>query len=353
MARIQIGGAGGAPSNNVIRSLREADAHSDVLIGMSSFPPDLFLADVDERYSVPPAASSSYPAALLTLIESCRPDFLHVQNDIEVLAVSRLRDEIERRNVRLMLPSPATIELCVDKARSCLVWRENNVPTPRTLQLNSPTDLEFAFAELGPTIWIRANVGGGGRGALPTSDHDFARGWIDRFEGWGNFSAAELLTDRSFAWLSIWYRGDLIVAQGRSRLAWRFGDRALSGVTGVTAVGETASLAEADRLALRAIAAVDDAPHGIFGVDMAYAEDNSLRVTEINIGRFFTTVYFFTAAGLNMPRIYRDLALEGKRPELERVLNPLPDGLVWIRGMDVQPVLVTAQELASLGVRLT
>ena len=29
-------------------------------------------------------------------------------------------------------------------------------------------------------------------------------------------------------------------------------------------------------------------------------------------------------------------------------INPLPDGLVWIRGMDVTPVLTTSEELAKL-----
>src|SRR3546814_4583142 len=57
MARIQIGGAGGAPSNNFIRSLRESARH-DHIIGTNSIPSDLFLAEVDEKYVVPPASRS-------------------------------------------------------------------------------------------------------------------------------------------------------------------------------------------------------------------------------------------------------------------------------------------------------
>jgi carbamoyl-phosphate synthase large subunit len=37
------------------------------------------------------------------------------------------------------------------------------------------------------------------------------------------------------------------------------------------------------------------------GVDMAYDRNNVPNPNEINISRFFTTVLFFTEAGLNMP----------------------------------------------------
>jgi carbamoyl-phosphate synthase large subunit len=81
---------------------------------------------------------------------------------------------------------------------------------------------------------------------------------------------------------------------------------------------------------------------------MTYDNSGVPNPTEINIGRFFTTHYFFTKAGVNFPEIYCDLALEGRFPALERKINPLPDGLVWIRGMDVTPVLTTSEELAKL-----
>ena len=117
MARIYIGGAGGAPSNNFIRSLRESH-RKDHLIGASCVPTDLFLADVDERHVVPPAMAGAYPKALSELLKKTCPDFMHLQHDFEVRAVSRLRDEITRLGVKLYLPSANTIEVCVDKQKS-------------------------------------------------------------------------------------------------------------------------------------------------------------------------------------------------------------------------------------------
>lgn len=347
MARIQIGGAGGAPSNNFIRSLRESHRR-DYLIGTSNSVTDLFLADTDEKHVVPPALSLEYPTKILELLRNTRPDFIHLQHDFEVRAISRLRKSIKEMGTKLYLPSEVTIENCVDKEKSYAIWQTAGLRVPKTFLLNDVGDLTSAFDELGETIWIRATEGGGGRGALPTNSPEFARIWIERFKGWGEFTASQLLTSRSVTWLSLWFEGELVVAQQRRRRSWNFGDRTLSGVTGVTGVGETCSDETVDRVAQDAISAIDSRPHGIFAVDMTYDNDDFPNPTEINIGRFFTTHYFFTKAGLNMPEIYCDIALDNKFPSLERRINPLPDGLVWIRGMDMEPVLTTVDEIEKL-----
>ena len=78
---------------------------------------------------------------------------------------------------------------------------------------------------------------------------------------------------------------------------------------------------------------------------MAYDRNGVPNPTEINISRFFTTVRFFTEAGLNLPRIFRDIGLEGKLPDLPQKINPLPNGLMWLRGMDTAPRLMTDADL--------
>lgn len=345
--RILIGGAGGAPSNNFIKSLRLA-GQGDHLIGMSSMASDLMLADVDERHVVPTAMSADYPAKLLKLVAATKPDFIHLQHDFEVRAVGLLRDQLHSLGVKTYLPSNQTIARCVDKSSSYEFWHKAGIRVPATVLVRTEEDLKAAFATFGPTIWLRATEGGGGKGALPANNYDFAKLWIDRFNGWGHFTAAELLTPRSVTWMSLWHEGELVVAQTRRRRSWNFGDRTLSGVTGITGVGETAADPEVDRISLESIRAIDDRPHGIFSVDLTYDQGGIPNPTEINIGRFFTTHYFFSRAGLNFPRIYCDIALKGVLPKLANKLNPLPNGLLWIRGMDVEPALVTAAELEAL-----
>ena len=113
-------------------------------------------------------------------------------------------------------------------------------------------------------------------------------------------------------------------------------------------MGITCSDEFVNEVAIKAIKAVTDVPHGIFGVDMTYDINGIPNPTEINISRFFTTVLFFTVAGLNMPEIYKNLALYEKEPKLEKIINPLPDGLMWLRGMDRTPVLTTEEELSKI-----
>ena len=350
MAKIQVGGAGGAPANSFIRSLKES-GRGDYLIGTSCEISDLFLADVDEKYPIPPALDPAYPDTLLRMLSKIRPDFIHLQHDFEVRAVSRLRDQVESLGVKHFLPAAETVENCVNKGKSYEIWRRSGLTVPRTIFLHSPDDLKKAFDQYGETIWVRAIEGGGGRGALPANNFDFARTWIDHFNGWGKFTASELLTRDTVTWLSIWHHGELVVAQTRRRLSWHSGNRTLSGVTGITGVGETCSDETVDRISQDAIFSIDSRPHGIFAVDMTYDKFGTPNPTEINIGRFFTTHYFFTKAGLNMPKIYCDIALDGNFPSLQRRINPLADGLVWIRGMDVEPVLTTRKELDAMAAR--
>lgn len=345
--KVLIGGAGGAPSENVISSLR-AGPDDYCIIGVGSEPADLALSAADVKYQIPYAGQPGHKPALLHIIEKEKPNLAHFQNDYEILAVSGFRDDLIAAGVKLYLPSPSTIENCVDKWRSSEIWRQAGLAVPRTMLVNDESDLKKAFEILSGNsgaIWLRAVTGGGGRGALPADNYEFAKLWIDRFSGWGQFTAAELLTPDSVTWSSIWHQGELVVAQTRKRRAWTFGNRTLSGVTGVTRVGETASCPAVDRTAQEAILAIDPRPHGIFSVDMTCDFQRRPNPTEINIARFFTTIHFFTAAGLNLPRIYVDIALKNEFPVLDKKINPLPDGLIWIRAMDRPPLLTTTEAL--------
>lgn len=350
MKKILIGGAGGAPSEGVINSLLRSDKGEEV-IGMSSEPTDLVLSSAARKYYVPYANDGAYRGALLGILEKERPDLIHFQNDLEVFHASLLRDEIHAMGTGTFMPPHDVIDTCVHKYKTYLKLKAAGVPQPGTMMLQDEKDLELAFKELGDAqgrIWLRASsIGAGGKGALPTNDFEFAKHWIQHFKGWGEFTAAELLSPDTVTWLSIWYEGELIVAQTRIRKGWTHGNRTLSGVTGVTKIGQTFSDPEVDRIAEATVRAVSDKPHGIFGVDMTYSREGVPNPTEINISRFFTTVLFFTEAGLNMPVIFKDLALYGKKPDLQKKLNPLPDGLLWLRGMDTRPRLMTHEQLEA------
>jgi hypothetical protein len=344
VSKILIAGAGGAPSEGVINSILGAKRR-EIVIGMGSEPTDLVLSAAKKKYFVPYANQPEYKSSLLKILDAEKPDLLHFQNDLEIYHASLMRDEILATGTKLFMPDHEVIDTCVHKYKSYQAFKAAGVPVPENMMIDNEDDLRSAFANLGDEtgkIWLRtASIGGGGKGAIPTADFEMARAWIEHYKGWGDFVAAEMLTSNTVTWLSIWHEGELIVAQSRERRGWTHGSRSISGVTGVTKVGVTCDNVEVTRIAIDAVRAVSAKPHGIFGVDMAYDKSGVPNPTEINISRFFTTVLFFTTAGLNMPEIFKDIALYGEFPQLNKKINPLPNGLLWLRGMDVEPRLMT------------
>lgn len=343
MKKILIAGCGGAPSEGVVNSLLLCDK-GDEIIGMGSEPSDLILSNAKRKYIIPYANDERYESELMKILDKEKPDLIHFQNDLEVFEASKIRDKILATGTKIYMPDHEVIDTCVNKYKSYLKWEAADVKVPRNIMIHSEKELKQSFEELADEngyIWLRASsIGGGGKGALPTNDYEFACRWIERYKGWSDFVAAEMLTPNTVTWLSLWHEGKLVVAQARIRKGWTHGNRTLSGVTGVTKVGQTISDDIVNKIAEDAIKAISPKPHGVFGVDMAYDKNGIPNPTEINISRFFTTVFFFTAAGLNMPKMFKDIVLHNEFPNLEKPINPLRDGLLWFRGMDTKPLLM-------------
>ena len=345
--KIVVTGAGSAQSNGVINCLRMGNDNDEIL-GFGSDRYDLMLCNANKKYLVPHSSDPKYQSVLLDLLKQIRPDMIHIQHDRELITAMGFRDQIEALGIKMLIPDYNTIDTCVHKFKSRKKFKDAGIRVPENIYINTPDDLKVAFQTLGThngTIWLRStSVGGGGLGSLAAHSYEEAYEWIEQSNGWGCFLAAELLSQNTVTWLSIWYKGELIVAQGRRRHGWAHSALSASGVTGVTKIGSTYSDVRVDDIGKKACLAVSQMPHGIYGVDMAYDFDGSTNPTEINLATSFTTVQFFAEAGLNMPMIYKDLCLYGQKPNI-KTCNPLPDGLLWIRGMDCTPVLTTEEEI--------
>jgi hypothetical protein len=339
--RILVTGAGGSPATNFVRSLRAAPEPVH-LVGTDADRFCLMRAETDARYLVPPASDPAYLKVLNAIVERERVGLVHAQNDAEVAFVSEHRGEV---GARLFLPDAATVRTCQDKFLSFRRWQAAGLKVADRLLLRSEDDLKAAFERFEGALWLRAVSGAGGRGALAVRDYDTARSWLDFHRGWGSFTAAELLGPDSITWMSVWHDGELVVAQGRKRLYWELSRVSPSGVTGVTGAGVTVADVTLDEIATRAVLAVDQRPHGLFGVDLTYDGAGVPNPTEINVGRFFTTHQFFTALGLNLPEVYVRLAYGEPPPPVARRYNPLPEGRVWVRGVDFEPVLTSVEEV--------
>jgi carbamoyl-phosphate synthase large subunit len=244
------------------------------------------------------------------------------------------------------MPRQQTIELLRDKWKSYDIWRKAGIKVPENVLLNSPADLKAAFERFGSRIWIRETIGAAGKGSLSCPTFETALHHLDQSGAWGYAVAAEHLSRDTTTWQSIWCEGRLVVGQGRRRLNWAFGNRSQSGVTGLTGVGETVADPTLDSLAVRCILAADPRPHGIFSVDFTMDLRGEPNPTEINIAKFFTTHHFLTRAGCNMPEIFVQLAF-GEYSGAYEIYNPCRSGMLWIRGIDINPVMIHKEEVEA------
>lgn len=342
--KVMVTGAGGAASIGFCRSLNDAETNYEI-IGVDCDKYHLNLAEVDHRYLIPSVHDPEYLDSLNYIIKKHKIDFLHSQPDVEIELLSERREDIKTKT---NFPSKETVKVCVDKWESYKKWKNAGVKVPNTLFIKNEKDLLNAFELLNGNIWLRNIKGAGGKGSLPTTDIKEACAWVDLCDGFDSFTAAELLSNRTVTWTSIWNNGDLVVAQTRERMYWEYSRNSSSGVTGLTGTGITVEDEEVNKIAIDSILAIDSKPHGIFSVDMTYDFSGVPNPTEINIARFFTTHYFFTCAGINFPDIFVRMSLGLQIKELKKKVNPLPKGLAWVRGMDSIPALVNLSRFSQL-----
>ena len=338
--KIIILGAGGSASTNYVRSLRLAP-EKFYIIGVDCNKYYLQRAETNEKYLVPSADNPNYISALNNIIQKTGAEFIHAQNDAEVSAISQNRHLLE---CKTFLPSREIVIICQNKFFSACCWgRTGSFEKPLTFLVRDEEDLLNAYQEIHGEMWIRDIKGAGGKGSLKTNSFDEALHWINYNRGWGHYTIAEYLSEKSTTFTSIWKDGILIAGQGRKRLYWELGPAFISGVSGATGGGATDNDPVVAEIAIKSVKAIDPEPNGIYSVDMTYGQDGLLYPTEINIGRFFTTHLFFAKAGFNMAYIYTKLGF-GEKVSVYPI-NPLKEGLVWIRGMDFEPILTTMEKI--------
>lgn len=346
MKRILATACGGPSTLSFTRSLRDADPKKEkyYIVGTDCDKYNIHRSEVDKAYLCPKATEPEYILFIKHIIKKEKIDFLHSQPEIEAFIIGKHRDEILSTYCKLFMPPQETIELLRDKAKSAKVWKKAGIKVPETIDIQNESDLKKAFTIFGQNIWIRETIGAAGKGSLSRPTYEMALAHINSRNIWGKTIAAEHLTSDTITWQSIWHNGKLVVAQGRKRLYWAFGNRTQSGVTGLTGTGVTISDPVIDKLSILCITAADPKPHGIFSVDFTYDKDGVPNPTEINVSKFFTTHHFITRTGCNMPEILVNLAFNEYKG-LYNVLSPCKPDMYWIRGIDVLPVLLHKGEI--------
>ena len=343
--RILIPGAGGPGTINLTRSLRQAP-EMVYLIGTDCDRAFATLALTDQVYLVPRANDEErYIAAIQDIVREREIEVIIPNNSIEARALCKHQGQIP---AKLVLPSERTLDLANSKWDSYELWRDAKIPVPKTLLINTPEDLEQAFSAIdGRPVWVRgAGIPGKGIGvaSLPCRTLEQAHQWVDYWNGWGGMIASEYLPGANLTWIGLFQNGTLCTGQTRERDRYIIPHVSPSGITGAPAVSHTVHRDDVFDTALRACEVIDPNLNGVVFLDFKEDASGQPRLTEMNAGRFGTTHFFYTAAGLNLPWFLVLLALGRPLPDVEQ-RNPLPPDLYWIRTLDAGPVLIEGQDL--------
>ncbi len=287
---VLVTGAGGVAGVNFVRALNASKRKYRVVGGDNSkyyieFP------DLAARYLTPRHDSDDFTRKIATIAKKERVGFIHPQPSSEALVLSENRDELP---APVFLPDPKVMRAGQDKLESQRKLKASSVPVARTIALDTLASVGDAFAKFKPPVWVRARHGAGGRLSLQCSSVEEASRWVGLWEAKGvpvsEFIMQELLPGRNIAWDSIWKDGRLVTSYCRERLEYPFKHVSPSGITGTPSVARTVHDQRVNRLGESAVKAIAAKPEGAFSVDIKGDAKDMPCVTEVDAGKFHTTM---------------------------------------------------------------
>lgn len=345
MSRVLVLGAGGPAGVNFCTAAHEG-GHGVIGADTSEIHVAWMGDEVDRMYRSPIYTSSTFPIWIDEICETHRIHLIHSQPE---QTVQWLADNRDRLRSHVLLPDKRTIALLQDKFETTWRWSAAGVRPFPVFKIEIDEQIDEAAAVLGWPMWVRATRGAGARGSTLAYNRDTASHWIDywraRAMDW-EFIAEEYLPGRDFAWTSLWRDGECVISQARQRIEYIYPHLAPSGRTGTPTAAVTVTDLRVDRIAEKAVLTIDPQATGIFCVDLREDKDGNVLPTEINAGRFFTTSLFYARAGFNFVNHYIR-ASAGIWP-IKPIRSPLPEGLWWLRHIDVPGVVVDERERPEL-----
>lgn len=347
--RILVTGAGGSAGSNFIDSLRISNIACHI-VATDASPHMLMLSRAEDRFLLPRASDPHYQDAIQKLSVQHDIDVVWAQPDSELRIISQIRDRLPAT----FIPENQKIIEGSDKQAILSRLQLAGVAVPMSRTSDSEDEYVEICRELlleHQSLWVRARSGAGSRASLPVSTPDQAINWIkwwirEKGLGWADFQVSERLPGKEFAFQSLWQHGKLISGEARQRISYLYGFLTPSGQSSTPAIAVTTRDEHVLSQGRESVLAFDPNPHGIYCVDMKEDQHGRLKTTEINVGRFFTTMNFLAHAGINMPEM-------AVRAALGEELQPLGMGnveedLYWIRMVDMGFKLVSKKDLDRL-----
>ena len=167
--------ATGCPGASTLIRMLKANGEREVVIHGVDMRPEAigrFLCDSFE--TVPAGASPEYIPAMAAIVARERPDILFVQSSYEVGFIARHKERFEDLGAKVLVASPAAIDLCNDKAAMHAALHDLPVPQPRLLLPTTLAEFVAGAHELGypeVPVCFKPPVSKGSRGFRILSAH--------------------------------------------------------------------------------------------------------------------------------------------------------------------------------------
>jgi len=86
----------------------------------------------DKYFLLPPISSRSYFLELTKICKENKINGLVSLNDLELPVISKNKDKLKKLGVEAIVPKLKTVEICYDKYKTYLFFKQNDFPTPKT-----------------------------------------------------------------------------------------------------------------------------------------------------------------------------------------------------------------------------
>jgi carbamoyl-phosphate synthase large subunit len=293
---VLVTGAGGAAAVAILRDLRGRYRLAAADINPAAV--GLYLVEADQRWLLPRGDDPAFLDALLQTAVAAGADVVVPTVDVESPVVAAGRDRFAERGIALLMESPETLAVCLDKYR--LMQRcEGLVAVPRTV-LWGPATTTQDIESLGLPYVVKPRSGAGGRGVAVLPDAaalaDYPRD--------GRWMVQELLPGRECS-IDVLARpdGHVVAAVPRTR------DLVDSGVAIAGRTLADPELVAYGKAAARAVGAT-----AVMNVQVREDRNGTPKLLEIN-ARFPGTMPLTIAAGVDMPALAVAAALGEQLPD--------------------------------------
>jgi carbamoyl-phosphate synthase large subunit len=354
MTNILVTGVGGPTPRSFVKAVKLSDnkaVKNYKFIGVDCNPLAYGLYDkglFEKTFVVPLAAESGYWERINELVEREKIDGAVILPEVEVLEWAENHSKLKKK-IQLHLPDFRLASALVNKHR-LQEFLEGTGLVPEYGRVDPKSmDYESLANSIGVPFWIRSSEGSSGLGSLKIESEGSLSQWISINSGVTEFIASEFLPGRNMACKMLYFDDKLVRTACAERVEYIMAKVAPSGITGNTSFGRLINEPELVQLSEKALKLISSelgtGLNGIFTVDYKEDAEGNPKITEINI-RHVAFTSSIAAGGANIPMdTLHQLFIGDLKPE--RIDYEYEEGLIFLRDVDVEPILMRKEDLFS------